>query len=154
MGRDMMRAPPGRRSFRVRRLDGRTTVIRGRSPALGVFMLVCGLAMSGLVLLPFSFSLRGGLLGIALFVAIGLTHGYRVVITPHGITINSTWLGVPLSRVHAPLDESVDDYIPWGSDECEGVGIGFHCLPAPARDRDALKEALCSAIDRAQSCTG
>lgn len=140
------------RSFRVRRLDEHTTVIRGRSAAFGAFVVLGGMAMSGLLLLPFSFGFRFGAFGLLLCAAVGLGYGYRVVVTSQGITIRSTWLGfgLPFSREDAELDATIDDYIPWGSDESEGVGIGFHCLPVPERDRGALKKALWSAIDRAR----
>lgn len=144
------------RSFRVHHLDDHATVIHGRSPGLGVFALLGALGMSGLLLLPFSFGWSFGLLGLTVAVVVGLGYGYRVVIEPRGITIQSTWLGfgLPCSREQAELDAIVDDYLPWGSEEIEGVGIGCECLPAPGRDREALKEALQSAIGRARGCVG
>jgi hypothetical protein len=134
----------------VRHLDDARTVIDGTSRAYGLLAVLGGMGMSGLLLVPFSCGVLVGLSATLLCAAVGAGYGYRLRIAQEGVTIWRTWFGVrlPTSRERLELDARIgvdfDD-----DDAFAGVSIGEHALPVPARDREALKEAILMAIEAA-----
>jgi hypothetical protein len=137
-----------RLSFHARRGDGACIVIDGASRAHGVYVVLGVLGMSGLLPLPFLCGLFIGLAATLLCAVVGAGYGYRLKIAREGITIWRTWFTIrlPGSRELAELDAPivVDD----DNDATIGrVNIAEHALPVPARDREALKEAILLAIE-------
>lgn len=130
------------------------TIIHGWASRQG---LVVTLVVAGLLFpLLLAVSLWAAVVAFLTCLAVGGGLGYRLEIAPEGMVYQRTWYGVRWRRRPLSLKTPVVEWSTFEEPEGEALVLESRppiTLPAPKEGVNALKHALCEAIQRASGET-